>query len=244
MIPKTIHYCWFSGEKKPALIQCCIDSWSKVMPDYTIKCWDGNSFEFDSVPFVRDAMAAKKYAFAADYVRLYALFSEGGIYLDSDVLVRKPFDCFLADLLFCGTEAYWKKEELLYRMEPAIMGAEKGHPFIKQCMSIYEERDFTLKRGELDIVMPAVISEYAVQLGYRYKNEKQFFNDITVYPTDVFANTLNKDIEIGDSVYAIHQNAGSWIDYSDRGWLFHFCRKHHLMSLYHSFERIRQGHDS
>lgn len=29
----------------------------------------------------------KKYAFAADYIRLYALATEGGIYLDSDVEV-------------------------------------------------------------------------------------------------------------------------------------------------------------
>ena len=43
---------------------------------------DGNSFDFNSVPYVRDAMKAKKYAFAADYIRLYALYTEGGIYLD------------------------------------------------------------------------------------------------------------------------------------------------------------------
>ena len=65
------------------------------MPDYQIKCWDANSFDFSSVPYVEQAIKARKWAFAADYVRLYALYTEGGIYLDSDVEVFKRFDYFL-----------------------------------------------------------------------------------------------------------------------------------------------------
>ena len=94
MIPKKIHYCWFSGDKKPVSIERCIESWKRVMPDYEIKEWDGNSFDFDSVLFVKQAIEARKWAFASDYVRLYALHTEGGIYLDSDVEVFKRFDCF------------------------------------------------------------------------------------------------------------------------------------------------------
>ena len=41
-------------------------------------------------------MAAKKYAFAADYVRLYALYTEGGIYLDTDVLVPEESPVFIS----------------------------------------------------------------------------------------------------------------------------------------------------
>lgn len=240
MIPKIIHYCWFSGDKKPKTIQKCIDSWSKEMPDYTIKCWDQNSFFFDSIPFVRDAMMAKKYAFAADYVRLFALFSEGGVYLDSDVLVKRPFDSFLNDDFFCGTEAYLVDNKVNYRMEAAIMGASKGHPFIKKCMSFYHEHTFALERLSKDFVMPAVISHYAEEYGYQYENKKQQTNGLTVYPTPVFTNTLHPDTSNPDGLYAIHQNVGSWIDYSDRGWLFRFCRKNNLLNLYHRIERLRK----
>lgn len=65
------------------------------MPDYQIKCWDANSFDFDSVPFVKQAYDEKKWAFVADYVRLYALYTEGGVYLDSDVKTFKSFNTFL-----------------------------------------------------------------------------------------------------------------------------------------------------
>lgn len=238
MIPKIIHYCWFSGEKKPRSIRRCIDSWKKFMPDYEIKCWDGNSFDFNSVLFVKEAMSAKKYAFAADYVRLYALYTEGGIYLDSDVLVKKSFEPFLNNYFFCGTEAYWADETLHYRMEAAIMGAQIRHPFIERCMSNYHDRSFNLERDTKDFVMPSVISKLAEEQGYQYENKKQQLGNITIYPTTVFTNTLYQDTSIPDSIYAIHQNAGSWIDYSNRGWLFRFCKKHDKLNLYHRIEQI------
>lgn len=238
MIPKIIHYCWFSNEKKTRLIQQCIDSWTKTMPDYTIKCWDGNSFDFDSVDFVREAMAAKKYAFAADYVRLHALYTEGGIYLDSDVFVKRPFDIFLSNSLFCGTEAYWADGELRYRMEPAIMGAEKGHHFLEQCMSFYMHNRFSSTTTCKEDIMPNVVSRYATEHGYYYENKEQHLQDLTIYPTSYFTNTLHKDTSNVNELYAIHQNAGSWIDYQGRGWLFNYCRKHNLMNLYHRLEKI------
>ncbi len=48
------------------------------MPDYTIRLWDANSFDFKSVPFVKAAWEAKKWAFVSDYIRIYALYTEGG----------------------------------------------------------------------------------------------------------------------------------------------------------------------
>ena len=106
MIPKTIHYCWFSGDPYPDLVKRCIRSWKRSLPDYKLRLWDVKSFDFDSVPFVKEAMAEKKYAFAADYIRLYALYTEGGIYLDSDVEVFKSFNSFLNNSFFTGTEPY------------------------------------------------------------------------------------------------------------------------------------------
>lgn len=98
--PKVIHYCWFSKEKKPRLIRKCLKSWQQIMPDYYIKCWDGESFDFDSVPFVEEAIENKKRAFAADYVRLYALRKEAFIWI-----VMLKFSSVLMIfyiMIFCG----------------------------------------------------------------------------------------------------------------------------------------------
>ena len=88
----------------PSEINECINSWKEVLPDYEIICWDEGKFDIKSVPFVNEAYAEKKWAFAADYIRVYALFNEGGIYLDSDVLVKKSFDAFLNNKLFTAVE--------------------------------------------------------------------------------------------------------------------------------------------
>ncbi len=243
MIPKVIHYCWFSGDKKPKLMQRCIDSWQRVMPDYTIKCWDANSFDFDSVAFTHEALSKKKYAFVADYVRLYALYTEGGIYLDSDVEAYKSFTPLLKTSFFCGTEAFRVDDTTQYRMEAAIMGAEPQHPFIHQCLCHYSQQHFIHSDGSNNqTVMPAIISKIAQeQFGYRYENKEQHLSsDITIYPTNVFANELVQT-NPNTQLYAKHCNAGTWIEYKDRGKLFHFCRKHDLMDLYQFIEKIKHN---
>ena len=96
MIPKIIHFCWLSNDPYPKEIRQCMDSWKKVMPDYEIKLWNMETFDVSSAPvYVQEAVKARKWAFAADYIRMYALYTEGGIYLDSDVKILKRFDDFL-----------------------------------------------------------------------------------------------------------------------------------------------------
>lgn len=95
MIPKKIHYCWLSNDPYPEKIEKCINSWKEKLPDYEIIKWDLNRFPLEKSLWVKQAYEARKYAFAADYIRLYALATEGGIYLDSDVEVLKSFDDLL-----------------------------------------------------------------------------------------------------------------------------------------------------
>ena len=92
MIPKVIHYCWFSEDPFPPKIAKCIASWEKYMPDYQIKRWSAKNFDINSIKLVREAYNAKKWAFATDYIRLHALHNEGGIYLDSDVLLHQNIE--------------------------------------------------------------------------------------------------------------------------------------------------------
>lgn len=98
MIPKIIHYCWLSNDPMPAELKRCIKSWKRKLPDYKIKKWDTHNFDIYSIPFVAEACKMRKWAFACDYIRVYALYTEGGIYLDSDVFVRNSLDFCLANI--------------------------------------------------------------------------------------------------------------------------------------------------
>ena len=120
------------------------------------------------------------------------------------------------------------------------MGANKGNNFIEKCLAFYNNTNFDTTKLAGDLVMPNVISKIAKEFGYLLENELQHLPNITVYPTTVFTNTLHPDTTNPNGIYAIHQNSGSWIDYSDRGWLFRFCKKHDLMNIYHWIETIRK----
>ena len=80
MIPKTIHYCWINNNPIPTDLLECIDSWKVHMPDWRIKLWNADNFDVYSVPFVEQAYNAGMLAFVADYIRAYALYTEGGGY--------------------------------------------------------------------------------------------------------------------------------------------------------------------
>lgn len=118
MIPKIIHYCWLSNDPIPPNLQKCINSWKKRCPDYEIIKWDTNRFDIYSVNLVREAFENKKYAYAADYIRTYALYNWGGVYLDSDVMLYKNIDD-LFDAQFISAVEYHpkKKRKADYRKE-------------------------------------------------------------------------------------------------------------------------------
>jgi len=96
MIPKIIHYCWLSDDPVPEKLQNFMKSWKKYLPDYEFMKWDFKRFPKDKCAWVSEAFDNKKYAFAADYIRIYALYNYGGIYLDMDVEVLKSFDDLLS----------------------------------------------------------------------------------------------------------------------------------------------------
>lgn len=105
-IPKIIHYVWLGSGKMSPFIQDCVDSWKRVMPDYEIKCWNEQNFDVNSVVWVKEALENKKWSLASDYIRHYALYTEGGIYMDTDVKVYKPFDEFLKYDFFSSIELH------------------------------------------------------------------------------------------------------------------------------------------
>ena len=122
MIPKTLHYCWFGNGKKSELVQNCIQSWKKAMPDYTIIEWNESNSDITANKYISEAYSANKWAFVSDYIRLRVLFEYGGIYLDTDVETLKSFDAFLNNEAFTGFES---NDSII----TAVIGAEK-----KQCV--------------------------------------------------------------------------------------------------------------
>ena len=94
-VPSIIHYCWFGKKTIPAKLQQCIASWRQVMPDWSLQCWNEETFDVNTIPWTKEAYAEKKFAFVSDYVRLVALYEFGGVYLDTDVKLLKSLEPLL-----------------------------------------------------------------------------------------------------------------------------------------------------
>ena len=134
MIPKIIHYCWFGGSPKNEKIRFCMESWKKVLPDYEIREWsEKDLFRFSDNRYVRQAYEAKKWAFVSDVFRLFALYKEGGIYLDTDVEVRKTFSPLLEGDFFIGSEKHGRFESI----GTAVIGAAAGNWGIKDMLFFF-----------------------------------------------------------------------------------------------------------
>lgn len=232
MIPRRINYVWLSGKPLSFLARRCISSWKKTMPDFEIRCWTMKDFDFSSMPlFVRQALEREKWAFVTDYLRLYILYNEGGIYLDSDVLVTKSFNPFLDNSFFSGIELH-KNDFMPYKhllhedgtakadhipgfcMQAAIMGSEKHHPFLKRCMDYYRERPFVQEDGSLftTFIAPDIFAFCARDFGFKYIDSTQHLSDgMAIYDSSFFAGALS---ELHENNYAVHTCAGSWRDKS------------------------------
>lgn len=239
MIPKIIHYVWLGGGGKTPSVKRCINSWRKMMPDYEIKEWNENNFDVNSVTWVREAIQKKKWSLASDYIRHYAIYTEGGIYMDTDVMVYKPFDEFLDNAFFTSVEHHPTAFNASGRQQvdangrpadptksvpgmgllAALYGAEKGNAFIKECMDYFGKRHFINPDGSLyeQEINPGIMARLLVKRGFRYADEEQRLPDnILVLPSSVFAgDPLNRK---RDS-YAMHFMDNSWKKKSLKWWL-------------------------
>lgn len=207
-IPKIIHYFWLSDGEMPELMEKCIQSWKKKMPDYEIKRWNVENFDVNICRYTREAFLAKKYAFVSDYVRLYALYYEGGIYLDTDVEVFKSFDDLLNNEAFFGFENN-------HTIATCILGSKRGNPLFKKFLDYYAVREFILPNGKYDLTPnPCPITNIMKQRGANIDGTKQKIDGMVIYPQDYFSpyDRATEKINITEHTYSIHYFNGTWID--------------------------------
>lgn len=229
MIPKIIHYVWLGGGKKSPSVKRCIDSWRKMMPEYEIREWNETNFDIDSVPWTKEAVSIGKWSLASDYIRHYAIYKYGGIYMDTDVMVYKSFDEFLKYDFFTSVEFHpqnfipnqdidenglpksGKKSVANLGLLAACFGAVPGNPFIKECLDYFGSRHYIRPDGTLDeeVINPGVMALILTKYGFRFFDRTQFLvQNMAVFKSNVFAgDSMTRD----EDSYAMHFMDNSWM---------------------------------
>jgi mannosyltransferase OCH1-like enzyme len=201
MIPKIIHYCWFGKNKKNDLINACALSWCKYLKGYDIVEWNEDNFDLNRNLYVKQAYEAKKWAFVSDYVRLYVLFHNGGIYLDTDVEVFRSFDQFLIHKAFTGFEYCYGKTHPV----TAVMGAVKCHVWIGSLLKEYEDIAF-IKNGQLNLMSNTTRISAFLNREYAVKNDDKYQvvgDDLHIYPSYFFCRKTKRS-------FSVHHMDASW----------------------------------
>ena len=212
MIPKVIHYCWFGKGKMPDLSIKCINSWGKYCPDYEIVEWNEENFDLDCCDYVREAYQNKKYAFVTDYVRLFALYTQGGVYMDTDVEVIQKLDSFLENKAFSGFES----EESI---PTGIMASEKGFPLFKELLEYYANRHFVDEMGNQDTTTNVdIITNILKEKGFLANGKFQIVEGFALYPRDVFCplDDLTGKMYKTKETATIHWFNKSWVPQNKR----------------------------
>lgn len=213
IIPKIIHYCWFGKNERPDIVKKCMGSWKVKCPEYQIIEWNEDNFDVNCNSYVSEAYKSQKFAFVSDYVRVYALYHFGGIYLDTDVEVFKSFD----DLLH--HPSFWGFEQENY-IATSTIGAAKGNKLIEEFLASYIGINFIKEDGTYnDLTNVAMITEILQNNGLKMNGEYQVIDgDSVFYPQTYFSpyDYINCRKFITNNTYTMHHFYKSWLPPSVR----------------------------
>lgn len=131
----------------PEIVQRCIDSQKALGYEFKLitleNCYRGSRY-------VQECIAAKKWVKASDFLRMHYLFTEGGIYLDADIEMKKAMDHLLdTDMFVC--------EEKNGVFANSVVGSVAGHPILKEYLRRVEENF----RGDGDLTFEPGLRAFA-----------------------------------------------------------------------------------
>lgn len=209
LIPKVIHYCWFSGKEMPDSFKKCIESWKRYCPDYEIQRWDEGNYDITGNLYMKQAYDHQKWGFVPDYARIDILFRHGGIYMDTDVELVRNLDELLYQEAFCGVEK-WGNINM-----GGCSGAVAGHPMIRKMLEARESVSFIREDGTLNLETCGVYeTKPLIAEGLRVDNQVQTVGGMTVYSSDYFSpfDYMSGELTMTANTFSIHHFNGGWLD--------------------------------
>ena len=208
MIPKIIHLCWFSNDPYPVEIKVCLDSWKRMVPDYQIKVWGYQEAKSIGCNFIDEALDARQWAFAADAVRFYAVLTDGGVYMDSDIFLYKRFDDFMQNEVF--TTFMTEEGATKTGLQAAFFMAPASDNFCCQVWKYYQNHHFRNADGSFNkTISPIIMEQIAKGVQFDMNNrDTQLLDGLHVYPTAYLLP--RKKYPRTEKTFAEHRIYGSW----------------------------------
>ncbi|MGN1124998.1 MAG: glycosyltransferase [Candidatus Gastranaerophilaceae bacterium] len=198
-IDKRIFYVWL-GNKKSISAEICIDNWREHLPGYEIIEVNekSNYFDFEqeykNCKWFKEIYDRKMWAFVSDYIRCIVLYNYGGIYLDTDITIKKDFEPLLKCDVFVG-------EESVGVVNASVIGSVKGHPIFADMLNFYQNYIYDTYLATIPDIMTKIISD-------------NLYDNITILPKEYFypypyKGTYSPECIKGNT-YTVHWWNASW----------------------------------
>ncbi len=198
-IPKIIHLTWFSGEAFPEKLAQCINTWKEILPDFEIRTWTMDDAKSLNIDYVNEALSVKKWAFASDVVRAYAIWKYGGVYMDTDIWLLRRFDELMDNDLVLFHEYNEAASKLNlpnvldekgvrlrkdvnirgHQIQAAFFMGKSGNAFLKDLLDYYKSIHFLNQNGKpnISVISPTIYAQVLEQYGFLYNNQEQYFDN-------------------------------------------------------------------
>lgn len=186
LIPKKIHQIWLGGEV-PSRVLELTEKIKKFHPDWEYKLWTDK--DVDSLSFFNKKLydLHDNYGTKSDILRLEILFKEGGIYLDTDFDIVRPFDEILGGVEFFIGVGQVEHPEVLN----SILGSTARNELVHQLIinmgkesiidKVVEDYPHTGRGETFTITGPYYLSHMI----FNYMSEHPNHRNV-VFPTEYF----------------------------------------------------------
>ena len=113
---------------------------------------------------------------------------------------------------FMGAETSVNRGERLYVAPGLGMASPPAHPFIKECLEMYEKMTFTFNNGEWTKTICENITELLEAHGLKQIDDIQTVCGFNIYPCDYMCPISTKGYKkrITPNTVSIHHYAASW----------------------------------
>ena len=212
MIPPKVHYIWLGKGQKSNLSHICINSWKEKLSGYEIIEWSEDNLDLDAIAlknrFFAECRKRKLWAYMADYLRLYVLYREGGIYFDTDIEVKRDFSDKLAGAKF--VIAFELPDSLM----TGFFAAQKGNPAVKEILDYYDRTSFYNADGSMQLTPnPIIFARETAKFGLVFNGQYQEIGDgMRIFPNEVFGgyNVYDMIYTITENTVLVHHYTASW----------------------------------
>jgi mannosyltransferase OCH1-like enzyme len=177
------------------------------MPQYRLREWNEDNSPMD-VKYVQQGYAKRLWSKVSNYVRLYALHEEGGLYLDTDIEAVRNFDPLMDGDCFLG---FQQRSEGSDWVNTAVMGSIPGHSFLTRCMNVTVEGFNRNRRFDRS---PEVATRVLRAMGLR-EYGLQTIGGVRIFPVEYFYPYPYWEVFdpacVKEDTYCIHYWEGTWV---------------------------------